>query len=107
MFGDIFGKLQDMQQKVDEIKSRLDTVSVAGKSPDGRITVIANGNRVIKSIEISEELRNGDPEELEDQIIIAMNKALEKAEQLNSTSMAEAGSDLLPPHLMNLLNNSR
>lgn len=106
MFGDIFGKINEMKQKVEDAKAQLETVSVAGESPDGRVKIVANGNKVIKSVEIEESLRTGDPEELEDQLILALNKTLEKAENVHSTTMSGATSDLLPPHLMNMLNNS-
>lgn len=106
MIGDLFGKLKDMQQKVDEVKSQLDTVSVAGESPDGRVKVIATGNREIKSIKIDDDLRRDDPDELEDLLIIAINKTLKKAEDAHNAAVSEATDDLLPPHLMKMMNPS-
>ncbi len=106
MFGDIFGKLGEMKQQVEDTKAQLDTISVSGESANGRIKVVCNGNRQIKSISIDDSLRQGDADELTDLLIIALNKALENAEGVNASTMAAATRNLLPPHLMNMLNNS-
>lgn len=107
MFGDIFGKLQEMQAKVAQAKEQLDTISVSGQSPDGRVKVVASGNRKITDISIDDELRTGDREELEDLLVIALNQALEKAENVHQSTMSAATGDVLPPHLMNLMNANR
>ena len=101
------GKLQEMQQKVQEVKAQLDTVSVAGETADGRVRAVVNGNKKVLSVHIDDSLRQADSEELEDLLIIALNKALEKAEDVHQSTMKSTTADLLPPHLMNLLNNSR
>lgn len=100
------GKLQEMQQKVQEAKAQLDTVSVSGETSDGRARAVVNGNRMVQSIHIDDSLRSGDPEELEDMLIIALNKAMESAEAIQQKTMKEASGDLLPPHLMNMVNNT-
>lgn len=100
------GKLQEMQEKVSEAKKRLESVSVSGASPDGNVKVIADGNQKIKSIDISDSLHNGDPEELEDMLILAINKAMEASKNAQNAAMTEATGDLLPPHLMNLMNTT-
>lgn len=104
MFGDILGKMQEMQEKVAATKSRLDSVSVQGESPNANVSVVMTGNRRVKSIRIEESLRQGDAEELEDMIVLAMNHALEKADRVQQEAMSEATGDLLPPHLMNMIN---
>lgn len=104
MFGDLMGKLQDIQQRVHEAKAQLDTVSVAGEAADGRVRAVVNGNKKVQSIRIEESLRHGDAEELEDLLIIALNKALEQAEEVHQTTMKSTTGDLLPPHLMNMIN---
>lgn len=104
MFGDILGKMQLMQEKVAATKNRLDTVSVQGEAPNASVIVVMTGNRRVKSIRIEESLRKGDPEELEDMIALAMNNAIEKADQVQQEAMSEATGDLLPPHLLNMMN---
>jgi DNA-binding YbaB/EbfC family protein len=98
MFGDMMGmmgKLQEAQKKVEETKKRLDTVLIDEKSSDGKIQVTLTANRTIKSIAISEDLLN-DKEELEDYLIISLNKAIEKATKVNETELAAAAKDGLP-----------
>lgn len=107
MFGDLFGKLQEMQSKVEQAKEQLATISVSGESPDGRVKVVATGNRKITDITIEDQLRTGDPEELEDMLVMAVNHALEKAENVQESTMSAATGDMLPPHLMNMMKGNR
>lgn len=98
MFEDMMGmmgKLQDAQKKVEETKKRLDTVLIDEKSSDGNIQVTLTANRTIKSISISEDLLN-DKEELEDYLIITLNKAIEKATKVNEIELAAAAKGGLP-----------
>lgn len=98
MFGGngMMKKLQEMQQKVEETKARLDTITVEGKASNGKVSVIMTGNRKVNSISINEELANLDKEELEDLLIIASNEALQKAESVNESEMKAASAGMLP-----------
>ena len=98
MFGDISGmmnKLKEAQQKVEETKKRLDTVLVDETSPDNKIKVTITGNRKIKSISIDNSLLS-DAEELEDYLVITLNKAIEKASQINENELAVAAKSGMP-----------
>ena len=86
-------KLKEAQQKVAETKTRLNTVFVDGESNGVKVTVSAN--REVKSISIEDNLLN-DKEELEDSLIIALNKAIEKANAINDAEMAAAAKNGLP-----------
>ena len=98
MFGGngMMKKLQEMQQKVEETKARLDTITVEGKASNGKVTVDMTGNRKVNAISINEELTSLDKEELEDLILIATNDALEKAERVNESEMKAASAGMLP-----------
>lgn len=96
MFGNMMGKLQEMKQRMDEIKARLDTITVDGTSPDGKVKVSVTGNRKLKSIHIHDDSLLADKEQLEDYLIIAMNQALEKAENAHETEMKSAASGMMP-----------
>jgi len=89
-------KLQEMQQKVEETKARLDTITVEGKASNGKVSVIMTGNRKVNSISINEEIASLDKEELEDLLIIATNDALVKAESVNESEMKAASAGMLP-----------
>lgn len=93
MFGDMMDKLQGMQQQVEEIKKRLDTITVQGEAE--KIVVKINGNRKIQDITIPDNLMD-DKEALEDLLITATNRAIELASNLNDTEMASSAKGILP-----------
>jgi len=98
MFGDMEGmmaKLKEAQAKIEETKIRLSTVMVDGDAGNGMVVVTVTGNREVKNIAIDNELL-GDKEALEDYLILALNKAIEKANQVNETEMAAAAKGGLP-----------
>ena len=92
----MFDKLMAAQQKADEIKKRLDTISVFGEVEGGSIRVTATANKAITGIEIKEEFyQQADKEELEELLLTAVNKALIQAEQVSATEMQAATKDML------------
>lgn len=98
MFGDLSGmmnKLKEAQQKVEETKHRLDTVMLDEVSADGKIKVTLTANREIKAIDIDKSLFT-DAEELEDYLILTLNKALQKASKINENEMALAAKSGMP-----------
>ena len=85
----MFDKLMEAQQKAGEVKQRLDAITVTGTAEGGKITVTANGNKVIQSVTIDDAfLKDADKEELEELMVIAVNKALEQAENVSQSEMA-------------------
>ena len=85
----MFDKLMEAQQKAGEVKSRLDAISVSGTADGGKITVTANGNKVIQAINIDGDfLKDADKEELEELLLIAINKAMEQADNVSQSEMA-------------------
>ncbi|ATA75635.1 YbaB/EbfC family nucleoid-associated protein [Capnocytophaga sp. H2931] len=98
MFGDLMGmmgKLKETQQKVEETKQRLNHVLIDETSSDGSIKVTITANREIKSLEISDSLLE-DREQLEDYLVLTLNKAIEKATQINETELAAVAKQGLP-----------
>lgn len=98
MFGDLSGmmdKLKKAQEEVEKTKLRLDSVLVDEVSSDGKIKITLTANRKIKSISIDDSLLN-DAEELEDYLIISLNKAIEKASKVNESEMAVAAKSGMP-----------
>lgn len=98
MFGDLMGmmgKLQEAQKKVEETKQRLNTVLIDEQSADGLLKVTVNANRVIRSLEISDALFE-DKEQLEDYLILTLNKVIEKAGAINEAELAAAAKDGMP-----------
>ena len=92
----MFDKLLQVQQKAAEIKKRLDNISVTGEAESGKIRVVANGNKLITSIEINQDfLSSADKEELEELLIVAVNKAIEQAENVHQAEMQTMSQDML------------
>lgn len=89
-------KLLQVQQKAEEVKKRLENITVTGESEGGKIKVIANGNKLIISIEIDQTfLSSADKEELEELLVVATNKALEQAENAHQAEMQAMSQDML------------
>ena len=81
MFGDMMGmmnKLKETQEKVEATKERLKTVLVDEQSNDGLLKVTITASREIKNISIADELLE-DREQLEDYLVLTLNKAITKA----------------------------
>ena len=98
MFGDLMGmmgKLKETQQKIEETKKRLDTVLVDEQSSDGLLKVTLTANRKIKSIDIDKSLLE-DKEQLEDYLILVLNKAIEKATNVNEAELGAVAKDGMP-----------
>jgi len=92
----MFDKLMAAQQKAEEIKKRLDTVSVFAEVEGGAIKVTATANKAITAIEINEDFFKGaDKEELEELLLTAVNKVLQQAEDVSANEMQSATKDML------------
>lgn len=91
----MMGKLKETQQKVEETKIRLNTVLVDEQSNDGLLKVTLTATRTIKSVIIDDSLLE-DKEQLEDYLILTLNKAIEKATQVNETELAAVAKDGMP-----------
>lgn len=91
----MMGKLQETQQKIEETKQRLATVYIDEKSSDGLLEVTCTANRIIRSIAINEALLE-DKEMLEDYLITVLNKAIERAGQIQEAELAAVAKEGLP-----------
>ena len=91
----MMGKLKETQQKIEETKKRLDSVLIDEQSSDGLLKVTLTANRTIKSIEIDDSLLE-DKEQLEDYLVLVMNKAIEKATKVNEAELGAVAQDGMP-----------
>ncbi len=96
MFGDLFSKLQEAQQKMQEGKQKLGDVIIEGEAGNGAVRVSVTGTREIKTIAIDSQLMTADrKEELEDLLITALNRALKNAEQAWEDEMKDVAGGML------------
>ncbi|GEQ86242.1 nucleoid-associated protein [Patiriisocius marinistellae] len=98
MFGDLMGmmgKLKETQEKVAATKERLNTVLIDEQSTDGLLKVTLTANREIKNLEIDTKLLE-DKDQLEDYLILTINKAIDKATIVNEAELAAVAKDGMP-----------
>ncbi|MHA7830065.1 MAG: YbaB/EbfC family nucleoid-associated protein [Flagellimonas sp.] len=98
MFGDLMGmmgKIKETQKKVEATKERLNTVMIDEESSDGLLKVTLTANREIKSISIDDSLLD-DKEQLEDYLVLTINKAIEKATKVNEAELAAVAKEGMP-----------
>lgn len=92
----MFDKLFQAQQKAEEIKERLNNITVNGEAAGGKIKVSVTANKEVKEISIQEEFYDQiGKEELEELLTVAVNKALVLAENVSQTEMQAATKDML------------
>ena len=99
MLGNMFNKtmMEKMQGQMKDIKSKLNNINVIGEAENGTIKINANGNRLLTSIEITDDFYNSSSkEELISSIITAANRALEQAERVEKSEMSHAAMGMLP-----------
>jgi len=98
MFGDLMGmmgKIKETQAKVEETKKRLDTVLIDENSSDNLLKITLTANRTLKNIEIDDSLLD-DKEQLEDYLILTLNKAIKKASDVNEAELGAVAKDGMP-----------
>lgn len=98
MFGDMMGmmnKIKETQKKVEETKERLKTVLLDEQSADGLLKVTITANREVKNIEIADELLE-DKEQLEDYLVLTLNKAISRATEVNENELAAVAKEGMP-----------
>ncbi len=93
----MFDKLFQAQQKAEEVKKRLDSISVLGEAEGGKVRVVASANKEIKEVKIDNAFLDQlqDKEELEELLAVAINKALQQAENVSQSEMQAVSQDLL------------
>ncbi len=97
MFGDLLG---DMQAKQEALQQELSKLEVQAESGDGAVTVTANANKELLNINIDQnKVSLNDVEELEDLVLIAVNRALERAGEEQEKASKNLMNEMLPPGL--------
>lgn len=100
MIGDLFGNIGAQQE---ELKKKLDDIVINESSQNKAISITITAGKTIQDISIDpEKLDMSDHEQLEDLLLITLNQAMEKAEQLASAETQKLINDLLPPGFGNM-----
>lgn len=97
MFGDLFGNVQQQQE---EMRKKLADITVEAESGDGAVRVRANANREILDLSIDRaKLDWEDVEQVQDLVVAAVNRALEKAQLKEQAETQKLIAQMMPPGL--------
>jgi len=78
---------QQMQKQMEEAQKELEATEVSGSSGGGMVTVVATGKKTVRSIKISPEILEEEPEMIEDLVVAAVNQALQKVDELTQSKL--------------------
>lgn len=91
---------QKMQEQMEQIQAEVEAKSVEAVAGGGMITVTANGKKEITSIKINPQAVDPDDvETLEDLVMVAVNDAIKKADDMMSEAMSAITGGLNIPGL--------
>ncbi len=100
MFGDMLGNFQEKQEKM---KEALTAITVEAQAGDGAVIIQANAAREILNIAINKEkISLGNTEELEDLLVVAMNRVIGLASEKEAEESQKMVSNILPPGMEGL-----
>jgi len=92
----MFDKIFEAQQKAEEVKKRLETITLSEQAEEGAIKVTATAGKTIKNITINENfLKENGVEALEDVLVVLVNKVLAQAEGVSQAEMAAMTNQML------------
>ena len=89
------GKLQEAKQKMEDVKDKLDQIIVVGEAQGIKVSLTAN--KLVTNIDIPQMiLDDGDKDQVEDLLILALNRGLENAENVAQSEGASLMKGILP-----------
>ena len=90
----------NMEEKQKALQEKLSQIEVEANSGDGAVVAKVNGNKELLNIKIDQnKISLNDVEELEDLVLIAVNRALTEAGTKAEAESQSLISDMLPPGL--------
>ena len=91
---------QLMQERMEAVQAEVEQKTVEATAGGGVVTVVATGKKEIQSIKIKPEAVDPDDvETLEDLIMVAVNDAIKKADDMMAEGMSEITGGLSIPGL--------
>jgi len=95
MLGDLFSKMQEMQEKLKQMREDLKKETTQVEVGAGMVKMTINGNMQIQDIQIADEAMQ-DKEMLEDLLIAAFNEAQRKMSEIVKEKTVQMQQNLLP-----------
>lgn len=98
--GSVIKKAQQMQEEMERIQSEIEEKTVEATAGGGMIEVKANGKKKILSIKIKPDVVDPeDVETLEDLVMVAVNDAIKKADEMMTEGMSAVTGGINIPGL--------
>jgi len=96
-FTGMLGKMKDLQARMKEAQEQLSSITESAESGAGMVRVTINGQKKIVGLEIDNDLiKPEDKEMLQDLVVAAMNKAMEKIEPKIKEHLQQSTQGMLP-----------
>ena len=93
-------RAQQMQEEMEKIQTEIEAKEVTATAGGGMVTVVATGKKEIKEITIKPEVVDADDiETLQDLIIVAVNDAINQADEMMAEGMGAITGGLNIPGL--------
>lgn len=96
----VLKQAQKMQEEMEKTQSEIEAKTVSATSGGGAVEVVASGKKEILSIKIKPEAVDPDDvETLEDLILVAVNEAIKKADDMMNEGLSSITGGLNIPGL--------
>lgn len=96
----VIKQAQKMQEEMEKVQSELEDKTVEASSGGGMVTVTVSGKKELLSIKIKPEVVDPeDIETLEDLVMVAVNDAIKKADEMMAEGMSSITGGLNIPGL--------
>jgi DNA-binding YbaB/EbfC family protein len=92
----MLSKLEEIKRLAEDSKVRLEQMEIEGESGGGLVHVTLNGNRKVKSISIQADIKSMEKEDLEDLLVVAFGRAMDKVNAINEKEVMSSSQHLFP-----------
>jgi DNA-binding YbaB/EbfC family protein len=94
----MLGRLQELQEQMARAQEEVGALQATAESGGGVVKVTASGKLQVLKIEIAKEIIDpNEAEMLEDLVVAAVNRAIDRARELGESKMADVTRSMLPP----------
>ncbi|WP_435628450.1 YbaB/EbfC family nucleoid-associated protein [Candidatus Ferrigenium straubiae] len=96
--GNLMKQAQQMQQNMQKAQAELATIEVEGQAGSGVVKVTMTCAHEVRRVSLDDSVLSDDKEMLEDLIVLALNDAMKKAEDISKQRMGGFTAGMgLPP----------
>ncbi len=96
----VIRQAQKMQEEMERVQEEMEDKTVEATAGGGMVTVVANGKKELVSIKINPDVVDKDDvETLEDLVMVAVNDAIHKADDMMTEGMSAVTGGLKIPGL--------